>query len=435
MKISDIDAFAAVVRCQTLSRRSRAGMTQPAITRRVQNLEEALGVTLLDRNTKPPRPTDIGRRVFEQCRAILREVDAARADGRRAAACRRIPDRATQGLGELMLPALIAELAAQWPALATQVTTAWGGMLVERVARRELDAALVFLAREMVLPAQVEGERLLATRLVAVGRRATGRAAATGSPIATRVAGCSIRTAAVFVRACGARSTRRACRCRSRSTPTAATCAERRERLRYRTDAAAARRSSPLRDALDIVPLADFKPQIDQAAAPARCGPLRRAARRRCRACAHRVRVAGAGARQGCLTGSGGVAIVGIAPPDWRPRQPRSHHASLRPRSVSLTGAPLVSVSPFAARFTSFRLAASSAARPPPPRSHRPAAYARGCTARRDSDVRADWRGSTRDCRQLQRLLDHADRVLGHGPLDGPLVVTVGAWPASVRAT
>ncbi|EGD04620.1 LysR family transcriptional regulator, partial [Burkholderia sp. TJI49] len=173
MKISDIDAFAAVVRCQTLSQAAaELGMTQPAITRRVQNLEEALGVTLLDRNTKPPRPTDIGRQVFEQCRAILREVDALReltAGGQPPAGEFRVG--LTQGLGELMLPGLIAQLATQWPALATQVTTAWGGMLVERVARRELDAALVFLAREMTLPAQVEGDRLLATRLVVVGRR------------------------------------------------------------------------------------------------------------------------------------------------------------------------------------------------------------------------------------------------------------------------
>ncbi|WP_447924177.1 FCD domain-containing protein, partial [Burkholderia cepacia] len=43
----------------------------------------ALGVTLLDRNTKPPRPTDIGRQVFDQCRAILREVDALRESVRR----------------------------------------------------------------------------------------------------------------------------------------------------------------------------------------------------------------------------------------------------------------------------------------------------------------------------------------------------------------
>ena len=107
MKISDIDAFAAVVRCQTLSQAAaELGMTQPAITRRVQNLEEALGVTLLDRNTKPPRPTDIGRQVFEQCRAILREVDALReltAGQQPPAGEFRIG--LTQGLGELMLPA------------------------------------------------------------------------------------------------------------------------------------------------------------------------------------------------------------------------------------------------------------------------------------------------------------------------------------------
>jgi len=182
MKISDIDAFAAVVRCQTLSQAAaELGMTQPAITRRVQNLEEALGATLLDRNTKPPRPTDIGLQVFAQCRAILREVDALReltAGQRPPAGEFRVG--LTQGLGELMLPGLIARIAGQWPALATQVTTAWGGMLVERVARRELDAALVFLAREMVLPPHVEGERLLATRLVAVGRKAQGALAENG---------------------------------------------------------------------------------------------------------------------------------------------------------------------------------------------------------------------------------------------------------------
>lgn len=60
MKISDIDAFAAVVRCQSLSQAAYdLGITQPAITRRVQNLEEALGIELLDRNTKPMRPTNV----------------------------------------------------------------------------------------------------------------------------------------------------------------------------------------------------------------------------------------------------------------------------------------------------------------------------------------------------------------------------------------
>ncbi|KVO50190.1 LysR family transcriptional regulator [Burkholderia ubonensis] len=267
MKISDIDAFAAVVRCQTLSQAAaELGMTQPAITRRVQNLEEALGVVLLDRNTKPPRPTDIGRQVFEQCRAILREVDALR----ELTAGQRPPAGAfrlglTQGLGELMLPSLLETLGARWPALAPQVTTAWGGALVERVARRELDAALVFLAREMVLPPQVEGERLLATRLVVVGRHGDWPRRS------YRLADCHAHGWVLNPDGCGFRaSLRRALD--AQRLPLQVTLDAYGRDLQLQSAANGVGlglmplplvEQSPLRDALDIVPLADFKPQID----------------------------------------------------------------------------------------------------------------------------------------------------------------------------
>ncbi|KWH22572.1 LysR family transcriptional regulator [Burkholderia multivorans] len=267
MKISDIDAFAAVVRCQTLSQAAaELGMTQPAITRRVQNLEEALGVTLLDRNTKPPRPTDIGRQVFDQCRAILREVDALR----ELTAARRPPAGAfrigiTQGLGERMLPELIARLASRWPALATQVTTAWGGVLVERIARRELDAALVFLAREMVLPPAVEGERLLATRLVAIGRKGDWPRRS------YRLADCHARGWVLNPDGCGFRAgLRRALDAHGLPMPVALDAYGRDLQLQSVANGIGIGlmplplvECSPLRDALEIVPLADFKPQID----------------------------------------------------------------------------------------------------------------------------------------------------------------------------
>ncbi|HEF4770323.1 LysR family transcriptional regulator [Burkholderia multivorans] len=267
MKISDIDAFAAVVRCQTLSQAAaELGMTQPAITRRVQNLEEALGVTLLDRNTKPPRPTDIGRQVFDQCRAILREVDALR----ELTAARRPPAGAfrigiTQGLGERMLPELIARLASRWPALATQVTTAWGGVLVDRIARRELDAALVFLAREMVLPPAVEGERLLATRLVAIGRKGDWPRRS------YRLADCHARGWVLNPDGCGFRAgLRRALDAQGLPMPVALDAYGRDLQLQSVANGIGIGlmplplvECSPLRDALEIVPLADFKPQID----------------------------------------------------------------------------------------------------------------------------------------------------------------------------
>ncbi|MBU9124478.1 LysR family transcriptional regulator [Burkholderia multivorans] len=267
MKISDIDAFAAVVRCQTLSQAAaELGMTQPAITRRVQNLEESLGVTLLDRNTKPPRPTDIGRQVFDQCRAILREVDALR----ELTAARRPPAGAfrigiTQGLGERMLPDLIARLASRWPALATQVTTAWGGVLVERIARRELDAALVFLASEMVLPPAVEGERLLATRLVAIGRKGDWPRRS------YRLADCHARGWVLNPDGCGFRAgLRRALDAQGLPMPVALDAYGRDLQLQSVANGIGIGlmplplvECSPLRDALEIVPLADFKPQID----------------------------------------------------------------------------------------------------------------------------------------------------------------------------
>ncbi|KWK49013.1 LysR family transcriptional regulator [Burkholderia stagnalis] len=267
MKISDIDAFAAVVRCQTLSQAAaELGMTQPAITRRVQNLEEALGVVLLDRNTKPPRPTDIGRQVFEQCRTILREVDALR-----ELTAGQLPPAGefriglTQGLGELMLPGLIAQLREHWPALAPLVMTAWGGALVERVARRELDAALVFLAREMGLPPQVEGERLLTTRLVAVGRRGDWPRRS------YRLADCHARGWVLNPDGCGFRAgLRRALD--THGLPLRVTLDTFGRDLQLQSVANGVGlglmplplvEQSPLRDALDIVPLADFKPQID----------------------------------------------------------------------------------------------------------------------------------------------------------------------------
>ncbi len=44
MKLDEIEAFVAVVRSQSLNQAANAlALTQPAVTRRIQNFEEALG--------------------------------------------------------------------------------------------------------------------------------------------------------------------------------------------------------------------------------------------------------------------------------------------------------------------------------------------------------------------------------------------------------
>eukprot|EP01031_Cornospumella_fuschlensis_P014196 gene14196-17352_t len=142
MKIDDIDAFVAVIRSQSISQAAESlQLTQPAITRRVQNFEEALGVSLLDRNTKPLKPTPMGMRVYEQCRSVLREMDALRelvlSDSSPSGALRLgVP----QTIGDVVLLDALSQLKALYPDLQTQVSTGWGSHLLGKMENGELDA-------------------------------------------------------------------------------------------------------------------------------------------------------------------------------------------------------------------------------------------------------------------------------------------------------
>jgi DNA-binding transcriptional LysR family regulator len=83
MNIEDVRAFVAVVDSGSVGRAAlRLSLTQPAISRRVQRLEEALGVTLLDRESKPARPTREGEAAYGRCMALLRAAEALTRESR-----------------------------------------------------------------------------------------------------------------------------------------------------------------------------------------------------------------------------------------------------------------------------------------------------------------------------------------------------------------
>lgn len=53
-------------------------ITQPSLSMQIKNLEDELGVILLDRSRKPVVPTEAGEAVIEQAKVALAEVDAIR---------------------------------------------------------------------------------------------------------------------------------------------------------------------------------------------------------------------------------------------------------------------------------------------------------------------------------------------------------------------
>lgn len=72
--------FAAVVRAKGFSQAAReTGMPKSTISRKVAQLEEQLGVRLLQRNTRSLSLTQVGALFFQHCTSISDELEAAKA--------------------------------------------------------------------------------------------------------------------------------------------------------------------------------------------------------------------------------------------------------------------------------------------------------------------------------------------------------------------
>lgn len=72
--------FVRVVEAESFSGAGRkAGIPVSTVSRKIANLEKALGVRLLERSTRALRMTDIGEAYFERCRRGLEEFEAANA--------------------------------------------------------------------------------------------------------------------------------------------------------------------------------------------------------------------------------------------------------------------------------------------------------------------------------------------------------------------
>lgn len=173
MKLDEIEAFVAVVRCQSLNQAADAlELTQPAVTRRLQNFEEALGVALFDRNTKPLKPTPMGLVVYEQCRAIVRELDVLRelvdTDAPLAGVLR---IGVAQTVADVSLLDALRELKLAHPDLKARVSTGWGAQLLQKLEDGALDAAITLLPANRTFPDGLQADSLGALKLAVIARK------------------------------------------------------------------------------------------------------------------------------------------------------------------------------------------------------------------------------------------------------------------------
>ena len=120
--VAEAAGFAAAAR--------RLGMSAPAVTRAVAELEQRIGTRLLQRTTRIVRVTDAGTRYLADCRRILAEVAEAEASaaGAHAEPRGQLAVTASVMFGRMFVAPVILDFLARYPEVAVRF------VLLDRIA-------------------------------------------------------------------------------------------------------------------------------------------------------------------------------------------------------------------------------------------------------------------------------------------------------------
>lgn len=149
MNIEDVRAFVVVVESGSVGRAAlRLNLTQPAISRRIQRLEAALGIALLDRESKPARPTPAGEAAYGRCMGVLRAMQALLSDRQGALSALPLRIGIAFGMADAIVVPAVDALRRHDPDAMLHLTTGRSLDLKKQVIEGALDAAVVMARSE-----------------------------------------------------------------------------------------------------------------------------------------------------------------------------------------------------------------------------------------------------------------------------------------------
>lgn len=122
----------------------RTGISQPAISKSIRSLEDAIDVKLFERGRAGARPTRYADLLASHARAIVAEYDLAQAEfhALRNATDQDLTIGASLSLAQSLLPKAIARFRSRWPLVALSVEVGLSTPLFERLLAGDLDLVL-----------------------------------------------------------------------------------------------------------------------------------------------------------------------------------------------------------------------------------------------------------------------------------------------------
>jgi DNA-binding transcriptional LysR family regulator len=146
MQLEALKIYCDVVRFHSFSRGAEEnGVLQSSASQAVQNIEENLGVTLIDRSCRPWRLTDEGRLFYDGCREVLEKYDesVARVKGARASGNAVIRVAAIYSVNMRDMTQRVQEFSRQNPEAKVEVDYAHPERVLERVLNDEADLGII----------------------------------------------------------------------------------------------------------------------------------------------------------------------------------------------------------------------------------------------------------------------------------------------------
>tara|TARA_B100000029_G_scaffold187983_2_gene185485 strand:- start:783 stop:1703 length:921 start_codon:yes stop_codon:yes gene_type:complete len=128
----------------------RVGLSQSAVSVQMRQLEEDLGASLFDRNSRPPQLTETGENIALLAQDVLGQIEHIRS----VAASRIVVDTVSIGFISTALPTLLptvlSGLRERYPDIEIAVKFGLSEELAYAVARQELDFAIQTVPRENI---------------------------------------------------------------------------------------------------------------------------------------------------------------------------------------------------------------------------------------------------------------------------------------------
>lgn len=145
MTLKQLEAFYWAATCANFAIASeRLHLSVSSLSKRISELEEALGIPLFDRSGHRAVLSDAGQALLPRALALLNDAAAIRSDFAPSAG---LVGRCTFGVGELSaltwLPQFIAQVRTRHPKLTLEPYVDVGSVLESRVAKGELDFAII----------------------------------------------------------------------------------------------------------------------------------------------------------------------------------------------------------------------------------------------------------------------------------------------------